>query len=69
MFWILSSFCKKPFLSSNTYTYKYIYGNVSSIVKPPPIIQNKKSITTTIIESIVYDNNGDFGQFVNIEGE
>jgi hypothetical protein len=38
------------------------------MVKPPLIIQNKKSITTTtIIENIIYDNNGDFGQFVNIE--
>ena len=68
MFCILSPFCKKTFISSTTCTYKYIYGNVLSMVKPPLIIQNKKSITTTtIIENIIYDNNGDFGQFVNIE--
>lgn len=65
MLWI-PSFCKKVFVSPNTYTYQYIYCNSSS-TKNSSIIQNKKEYT--IINNIVYDNDGNFGQFVIIDLE
>lgn len=64
--------CKKKFIqphptlkiSSNTHTQRYVKGILSYIVKPETA---KKEYT--IIENIVYDNDGDFGQFVTIDLE
>jgi hypothetical protein len=71
MFCIYSSLCKKNFIqnqyikkSSNTYTQQYVKGVLSYMVKPDSI---KKEYMT--IENIVYDNDGDFGQFVSIDYE
>jgi hypothetical protein len=71
MFCLYSSLCKKNFiqprpskLSSNTHTQRYIKGILSYIVKPETA---KKEYT--IINNIVYDNDGDFGQFVTIDLE
>jgi len=72
MFCVYSSLCKKNFiqskpsskLSSNTHTQRYVKGILSYIVKPETA---KKEYT--IINNIVYDNDGDFGQFVTIDLE
>jgi len=78
MFCVYSSLCKKNFIqnkymnqaiqtskiSSNTHTQCYVKGILSYIVKPEPA---KKEYN--IIENIVYDNDGYFGQFVTIDLE
>jgi hypothetical protein len=71
MFCIYSSLCKKNFIqiqytkkSSNTYTQEYVKGVLSYIVKPESV--KNKYVT---IENIVYDNDGNFGQFVSIDYE
>ena len=48
--------------SSNTYTQLYVKGKLSYIVKPEIV---KTEYNT--IENIVYDDDGNFGQFVSIE--
>lgn len=67
MFCMYSSLCKKNFIqnskkSSNTYTQAYIKGMLSYTVRPEPI---KKEYNR--IENIVYDEDGNFGQFVTID--
>ena len=79
MFSLYSCLCKKNFTqnqyinasnspssssssSSNTYTQLYVKGKLSYIVKPEIV---KTEYNT--IENIVYDDDGNFGQFVSIE--
>ena len=71
MFCIYSTLCKKNFIqnhytkkSSNTYTQEYVKGVLSYIVKP-----NSTKKEYMAIENIVYDNDGNFGQFVSIDSE
>jgi hypothetical protein len=49
--------------SSNTYTQSYVKGILSYVVKPEMIKKEYNKIENIV----VYDNDGNFGQFVSID--